>query len=70
MNPGPGGSLRLVADSVLVRNIQKLRRTQSAMRQNGIEEDPNLREVEESLRQMEAEAERRGLSVPEVPAEG
>lgn len=64
------GSLRLVADGVLVRSIRILRQARAVMLQSGVaEENPHLQEIEESLRQMETEAERRGLGLPEEPPE-
>lgn len=66
----PRGSLPLVADGVLVRGIQMLRQAQTLLQKSGVGEDnPHLKEIEESLCWMEAEAERRGLSVPEEPLE-
>lgn len=64
----PKGSLPSANDDVLTRSIQTLRRAQAVLQESGAaKDDPHLKEIEESLRQMEAEAERRGLSIPEEP---
>lgn len=69
MLPFLEGSLRLVADGVLVRSIRTLRQARAMLQQSGIgENDTHLNEIRESLRQMEVEAERRGLNIPEVPS--
>lgn len=66
MAPLLEGSLRLVADGVLVRSIQTLRQARVVMQQSGVgEENPHLTMIEENLRQMEAEAKRRSLNIPE-----
>lgn len=70
MAPLLEGSLRLIADGVLARSIQTLRQAQVVMQQTGASKDnPHLMMIEENLRQMEAEAERRGLNIPEEPPE-
>lgn len=64
----PRGSLPSANDDVLTRSIQTLRRAQAVLQESGAaKDDPHLKEIEESLRQMEAEAERRGLSIPKEP---
>lgn len=64
----PKGSLPSASDDVLARSIQTLRRAQAVLQESGAaKDDPHLKEIEESLRQMETEAERRGLPIPKEP---
>lgn len=62
MAPIPEGSLPFICDSVLIRSILTLRHALDVLEQEGFStEGSHVQEVKQSLKQMEAEAQRRGI---------